>query len=113
MEIGENPNLPKSFQNNSQNEKLRIENTSILLKDKRGFVNFIKSKIMFVSKGREMVRRVVARNFHFSFLKMSIDFFGRKVMTNLDSIFKSRDITLPTKVPLVKVMIFSCGHVWM
>ena len=31
---------------------------------------------------------------------------GRKVMTNLDSIFKSRDITLPTKVHLVKTMIF-------
>ena len=36
-----------------------------------------------------------------------------KVMTNLDSIFKSRDITLPTKVHLVKVMVFSSGHVWM
>ena len=32
---------------------------------------------------------------------------GRKVMTNLDSIFKSRDITLPTKVHLVKAMVFS------
>ena len=31
---------------------------------------------------------------------------GRKVMSNLDSIFKSRDITLPTKVRLVKAMIF-------
>ena len=31
---------------------------------------------------------------------------GRKVMTNLDSIFKSRDITLPKKVPLVKAMVF-------
>ena len=31
---------------------------------------------------------------------------GRKVMTNLESIFKSRDITLPTKVHLVKVMVF-------
>ena len=31
---------------------------------------------------------------------------GRKVMTNLDSIFKSRDITLPTKVGLVKTMVF-------
>ena len=31
---------------------------------------------------------------------------GRKAMTNLDSIFKSRDITLPTKVHLVKVMVF-------
>ena len=37
---------------------------------------------------------------------------GRKVMTNLDSIFKSRDITLPTKVHLVKAMVFpvvTCG----
>ena len=34
---------------------------------------------------------------------------GRRVMTNLDSIFKSRDITLPTKVHLVK----ASGHVWM
>ena len=33
-------------------------------------------------------------------------FLGRKVMTNLDSIFKSRDISLPTKVLLVKAMIF-------
>ena len=32
---------------------------------------------------------------------------GRKVMTNLDSIFKTRDITLPTKVRLVKAMVFS------
>ena len=31
---------------------------------------------------------------------------GRKVMTNLDSIFKSRDITLPTKIGLVKAMVF-------
>ena len=31
---------------------------------------------------------------------------GREVMTNLDSILKSRDITLPTKVPLVKAMVF-------
>ena len=47
---------------------------------------------------------------------------GRKVMTNLDSIFKSRDITLPTKVRLVKAMVFpvvmyglwelDCEEVW-
>ena len=38
---------------------------------------------------------------------------GRKVMTNLDSILKSRDITLPTKVSLVKAMVFqwSCMDV--
>ena len=33
-------------------------------------------------------------------------FLGRKVMTNIDSIFKSRDITLPTKVHLAKAMVF-------
>ena len=37
---------------------------------------------------------------------------GRKVMTNLDSILKNRDITLPAKVRLVKG-IFSSSHVWM
>ena len=38
---------------------------------------------------------------------------GRKVMTNLESILKSRDITLSTKVHLVKEYRFSSGHVWM
>ena len=37
---------------------------------------------------------------------------GRKAMSNLDSILKSRDVTLPTKVHIVKAMIFP-GHVWM
>ena len=38
---------------------------------------------------------------------------GKKVMTNLNSILKSRDITLPTKICLVKAMVFSSSHVWM
>ena len=38
---------------------------------------------------------------------------GRKAMTNLDSILKSRDITLPTKIHLVKATGFSSSHVWM
>ena len=38
---------------------------------------------------------------------------GSKAMTNLDSILKSRDIPLPTKVHLVKAMFFSSSHVWM
>ena len=38
---------------------------------------------------------------------------GRKVLSNIDSIFKSRDITLLTKVRLVKAMVFSSSHVWM
>ena len=36
---------------------------------------------------------------------------GRKAMTKLDSILKSRDITLPTKVHIVKTMVFSSSHV--
>ena len=38
---------------------------------------------------------------------------ARKIMTNLDSILKERDITLSTKVRLVKASGFSSGHVWM
>ena len=37
---------------------------------------------------------------------------GRKAMTDLDSILKSRDITLTTKVSLVKAIFFSSSHVW-
>ena len=38
---------------------------------------------------------------------------GRKAMINLNSILKSRDITLSTKVCIVKAMVFSSSHVWM
>ena len=38
---------------------------------------------------------------------------GRKAMTNLDTILKSRDITLLTKDHIVKAMVFSSNHVWM
>ena len=38
---------------------------------------------------------------------------GRKVMTSLDSILKGRDIILPTKVHLVKAIVFFSSHVWM
>ena len=39
--------------------------------------------------------------------------FGRKVMTNLDSIFKSGDIALPTKIHLLQARVFSSSHIWM
>ena len=39
-------------------------------------------------------------------MKLRRLFLGRKVMANLDSIFKSRDVTLPTKVCLIKAMVF-------
>ena len=38
---------------------------------------------------------------------------GRKAMVNLDSIFKSRDVTLPKKVHLAKAMVLSSSHIWM
>ena len=38
---------------------------------------------------------------------------GRKVMINLDSILKSRDVTLPTEVYLVRAMVFPSSHIWM
>ena len=53
---------------------------------------FLGSKITIVSDCRYEIKRCLL--------------LGRKVMTNLDSIFKSRHITLPTKVRLVKVMVF-------
>ena len=37
---------------------------------------------------------------------------GRKAMTNLDSILRSRDTTLPTKVHIVRAMVFPVFHVW-
>ena len=38
---------------------------------------------------------------------------SRKAMTNLDSMLKSRDITLPTRVRIVKTMVFPSGHIWL
>ena len=40
-------------------------------------------------------------------------FLGRKAMTNLDSVLKSKKIILPTKVHIVKTMVFSNSRVWM
>ena len=46
-------------------------------------------------------------------MKLKVHFLlGRKFMSNLDSILKSRDITLPTKVHLVKAVV-SSSHVWL
>ena len=39
-------------------------------------------------------------------MKLKCFLLGRKAMTNLDSILKNRDVTLPSKVPLVKAMVF-------
>jgi len=59
-------------------------------------VNFLGSKITADGAcSREIKRRLLL---------------GRKVMTNLDSIFKSRDITLPTKFHLVKAIVFPVSY---
>ena len=46
-------------------------------------------------------------------IKLRYLLLARKAITNLDSIIKSRDITLLTKVDRAKEMLFSGGHVWM
>ena len=96
--------------------KVKMESEKVGLK-----LNIQKTKIMASSPttsleiGGEIVETV--SNFIFLGSKITTDgdcgheikrclLLGRKVMTNLDSIFKSRDITLPTKVRLVKAMVF-------
>ena len=93
--------------------KVKVESEKIGFK-----LNFQKTKIMASGPNTswEIDGETVA-DFIFLASKITADgdcsleikrhlLFGRKVMTNLDSILKSRDITLPTKVHLVKVMVF-------
>ena len=53
-----------------------------------------------------------AHNFFYIMYEILL-FLGGKAMTSLDSISKSRDITLPTKVHIVKATVFSSSHIWM
>ena len=102
--------------------KVKVESEKVGLK-----LNIQKSKIMASSPitsweiDGEIVETVA--DFIFGGSKITADgdcnheikrylLLGRKVMAHLDSILKSRDITLPTKVRLVKAMV-SSGHVWM
>ena len=70
--------------------------------------------------------KMIERGTYFSFLSSNITadcdcsheikrhlLLGRNAMINLDSILKSRDISLPKKVCLIKAMVFSSSHVWM
>ena len=101
--------------------KVKVESEKVGLK-----LNIQKTKIMAYGPitSWQVDAETVATVSDFTFLgsKITADgdheikrhlLLGRKVMFNLDSIFKSRDITLPTKVHLVKVMAFSSSHVWM
>ena len=87
--------------------KVREESEKVGLK-----LNIQKTKIMVYSliTSRQIDRETVS-DFILGGSKITADGdcsheIGRKVMTNLDSIFKSRDITLPTKVRLVKAVVF-------
>ena len=103
--------------------KVKVESEKVGLK-----LNIQKTKIMASgpTTSREIDRETVETMSDFIFLgsKITADgdcsheikrrlLLGRKVMANLDSIFKNRDITLPTKVRLVKAMFFlwSCMDV--
>ena len=96
--------------------KVKVESEKVVLK-----LNIQKMKIMasgpITSWQTDGETRETMANFIFLNSKITADgdcsheikrrlLLGRKVMTNLDSIFKSRDITLPTKVLLVKAMVF-------
>ena len=100
--------------------KVKEESEKVGLK-----LNIQKTKIMafgpITSQQMDGETMETVRDFIFLGLKITADgdcsheikrhlLLGRKVMTNLDSILKSRDITLPTKVHLVKAMVFL---VWM
>ena len=80
--------------------KIKLYNTiNLIINKMTGFI-FLSSKITADGDcSREIKRRLLL---------------GRKAMTNLDSMLKSRDTTLPTKVHLVKAMVFPVViHVWM
>ena len=94
--------------------KVKVESEKVGLK-----LNIQKTKIMAPGPitSWEIDRETVETDFIFLGSKITADgdcsheikrrlLLGRKVVTNLDSIFKSRDITLPTKVRLVKAMVF-------
>ena len=80
--------------------KVKVESEKVDLK-----LNIQKTKIMAsgLTTSWEIDGETVETVSDFIFLGLLL---GRKVMTNLDSIFKSTDITLPTKVHLVKAMVF-------
>ena len=103
--------------------KVKVESEKIVLK-----LNIQKTKIMasgpITSWQIDGETMETVRDFMFWGSKITLDgdcsheikkrlLLGRKATTNLDSIFKNRDITLLTKVHLVKAMVFSSSHIWM
>ena len=103
--------------------KVKEESENVCLK-----LNIQKTKLMasgpIISQKIDGETMKTVRDFIFLSSKITVDgdcshetkrhlLLGRKAMKNLDSILKSRDITLPTKVHLVNAIVFSSSHVWM
>ena len=103
--------------------KVKEESVKVNLK-----LNIQKTKIMssspIISGQIDVEKKETVTDFILGGSKITVDndcsheikkllLLGKKLMTNLDSIFKSRDITLPTKVHLLKALFFSSSHVWM
>ena len=102
--------------------KVKEESEKVGLK-----LNIQKTKIMASGPslhGKYMQKQWTVRDFILGGSKITADvdcshenkrclLFGRKVVTNLESILKSRDIALPTKVRLAKAMVFPVVNVWM
>ena len=90
-------------------ERTKVTNGSLhkIRKLKAGtidFLQFIQCQCWVEKPGKHLF--LIQLSTHYTLLKLTVPILGRKVMTNLDSIFKSRDITLPTKFRLVKAMVF-------
>ena len=85
--------------------KLNIQKTKIMASDPITSWQIDGETVETVAKFIFLGSKVTADGNYSHEIKRRL-LFGRKVMTNLDSILKSRDITLPTKVYLVKAMVF-------
>ena len=99
FQIGKVPNSEKVCL------KLNIQKTKIMASDPITSSEIDGETVETVSDFIFLGSRITANGVCSQEIKSHL-LLGRKVMTNLDSIFKSRDITLPTKVHLVKAMVF-------
>ena len=85
--------------------KFNIQKTKIMASDLITSWQIEVEKVGSVTDFLFLGSKISAEGYYSHEIKRCL-LFGRKVITNLDSIFKSRDITLPTKVHLVKAMVF-------
>ena len=92
--------------------KLNIQKTQIMASDPITSSQIDGETVETVSDFIFLGSKIIADGYYCHEVKKCL-LLGRKVMINLDSILKNRDISLSTNVHLVKAMFFSSGHVWM